>query len=79
MIMPRGVKRERNLAEELAIVNAQIAKHEAIIKSLKLQLSALQEEQEQSELRNLNKLLKESGLTTQELADIIVKPKADIA
>ena len=77
--MPRGVKRERNLAEELATVNAQIAKHEAIIKSLKLQLSALQEEQEQSELRNLNKLLKESGLTTQELADIIVKPKADIA
>jgi hypothetical protein len=79
MIMPRGVKRERNLAEELATVNAQIAKHEGIIKSLKLQLSALQEEQEQSELRNLNKLLKESGLTTQELASIITKPKEDIA
>jgi hypothetical protein len=79
MIMPRGVKRERNLAEEVATVNAQIAKHETIIKSLKLQLSALQEEQEQSELRSLNKLLKESGLTTQELASIIIKPKEDIA
>jgi len=77
--MPRGIKRERNIAEELATVNAQIAKHEAIIKSLKLQLSSLQEEQEQSELRNLNKLLKESGLTTQELASIIVKPKVEIA
>lgn len=77
--MPRGVKRERNIADELAAVNAQIAKHEAIIKSLKQQFSALQEEREQSELRNLNKLLKESGLTTQELADIIVKPKEDIA
>lgn len=77
--MPRGIKRERNIAEELATINAQIAKHEAIIKSLKLQLSALQEEQEQSELRSLNKLLKESGLTTQELANIIVKPKEEIA
>lgn len=77
--MPRGVKRERNIAEELASVNAQIAKHEAIIKSLKQQLSALQEEKEQSELRHLNKLLKETGLTTQELADMIIKPKEDIA
>ena len=77
--MPRGVKRERNISDELATINAQIAKHEAIIKSLKLQLSSLQEEQEQSELRNLNKLLKESGLTTQDLANIIVKPKEEIA
>lgn len=79
MTMPRGVKRIRNISEELATVNAQIAKHEAIIKSLKLQLSALQEEQEQSELRNLNKLLKETGLTTQEIADMLIKPKEDIA
>ncbi len=79
MNMPRGIKRERNLAEELATINAQIAKHETVIKSLKLQLSSLQEEQEQSELRNLNKLLKESGLTTQDLANIIIKPKEDIA
>jgi hypothetical protein len=77
--MPRGIKRERNISDELTAVNAQIAKHEATIKSLKLQLSSLQEEQEQSELRNLNKLLKESGLTTQDLANIIVKPKEDIA
>jgi hypothetical protein len=79
MHMPRGIKRERNISEELATINGQIAKHEAVIKSLKLQLSSLQEEQEQSELRNLNKLLKESGLTTQDLANIIVKPKEDIA
>lgn len=79
MNMPRGIKRERNIAEEIATVNNQIAKHEAIIKSLKLQLSSLQEEQEQSELRSLNKILKESGLTTQELASIIIKPKEDIA
>ncbi|NLA87419.1 MAG: hypothetical protein GX847_09125 [Clostridiales bacterium] len=77
--MPRGVKRVRNIDEELATVNAQIAKHEAIVKSLKQKLSALREEQEQSELRNLYKLLKESGLTTQELADIIIKPREDIA
>ena len=77
--MPRGVKRERNITEELATVNAQIAKHEAIIQSLKQQLSALQEEKEQSELKQLNKLLKETGLTTQELADMIIKPKEDIA
>lgn len=77
--MPRGIKRERNITEEIAAVNVQIAKHEAIIKSLKAQLASLKEENEQSELRNLNKLLKESGLTTQELANIIVKPKEDIA
>lgn len=77
--MPRGVKRERNISEEIANINAQIAKHESIIKSLKNQLSSLQEEQEQSELRNLNKLLKESGLTPQELAGMISKPKEDIA
>ncbi len=77
--MPRGVKRARNIDEELATVSAQIVKHEAIVKSLKQQLSALREEQEQSELRNLNKLLKDSGLTPQELTDMIVKPKEDIA
>ena len=77
--MPRGIKRERNISDELATINTQIAKHEGIIKSLKLQLSSLQEEQEQSELRNLNKLLKESGLTTQDLASIIIKPKEEIA
>jgi hypothetical protein len=79
MLMPRGIKRVRNISEELATINAQIAKHESIIKSLKLELSSLQEEQEQSELKNINKLLKESGLTTQELADMIIKPKEDIA
>lgn len=77
--MPRGVKRERNIQEELATVGAQIAKHEAILKSLKSQLSALQEEQEQSELRNLNKLLKESGLTPEELKNFIAKPKDEVA
>lgn len=77
--MPRGVKRERNISEEIANINAQIAKHESTIKSLKLQLSALQEEQEQSELRSLNKLLKETGMTPQELAGMINKPKEDIA
>lgn len=77
--MPRGIKRQRNIPEEITSVSAQIAKHEAIVKSLKSQLSSLQEEQEQSELRNLNRLLKESGLSTQDLANIIVKPKDDIA
>lgn len=77
--MPRGIKRERNIAEEIATVSAQISKHEAAIKSLKSQLSALQEEQEQSELRTLNKLLKDSGMTTKDLANIIVKPKEEIA
>ncbi len=77
--MPRGVRRERNIPEEIASVNAQIAKHEAIIKSLKSQLATLQQEQEQAELRNLNKLLKESGMTAQELANMINKPKEEIA
>jgi hypothetical protein len=76
--MPRGIKRERNIAEEITAVIAQISKHEAVIKSLKSQLSALQEEQEQSELRTLNKLLKDTGMTTKDLANII-KPKEEIA
>lgn len=77
--MPRGVRRERNIPEEIASINAQIAKHEAVIKSLKAQLATLQQEQEQAELRNLNKLLKESGMTAQELASMINKPKEEIA
>lgn len=77
--MPRGIKRERNIPQEIASVNSQIAKHEAIIKSLKSELSSLQDELEQTELKNLNKLLKESGLTTKDLESIIVKPKEDIA
>ncbi|MEL4106560.1 hypothetical protein AAFA46_06955 [Oscillospiraceae bacterium WX1] len=77
--MPRGIKRERNIAEEMASVSAQIAKHESAIKSLRSQLNALLEEQEQAELKSLNKLLKESGLTPEELASMIVKPAEDIA
>jgi 1,6-anhydro-N-acetylmuramate kinase len=77
--MPRGVKRERNIPEEIKTVTAQIAKHDAAIKSLKAQLASLQEELEQAELKNLNKLLKESGLTTKDLANIIIKPKEEIA
>ncbi|UOO37483.1 hypothetical protein IZU99_09560 [Oscillospiraceae bacterium CM] len=77
--MPRGIKRERNIAEEMASVSAQIAKHESVIKSLRSQLNALLGEQEQAELKSLNKLLKESGLTPEELASMIVKPTEDIA
>lgn len=76
--MPRGIKRERNIPEEIASVTAQIQKHEAIIKNLKSQLASLQEEMEQVELKSLNKLMKESGLTTKDLENII-KPKEDIA
>jgi predicted nuclease with TOPRIM domain len=77
--MPRGVKRERNIPDEIASVNAQIAKHEAVIKTLKSQLSGLQEEQEKCELKSLNKLLKETGMTAKDLESIIVKPKEEIA
>jgi predicted nuclease with TOPRIM domain len=77
--MPRGVKRERNIIDEIATVNAQIAKHEAVIKTLKTQLAGLQEELEQSELKSLNKLLKETGMTAKDLESIIVKPKEEIA
>jgi predicted nuclease with TOPRIM domain len=77
--MPRGVKRERNIPEEIASVNEQISRHEGVIKTLKAQLSALQEEQEQQELKNLNRLLKESGLTAKDLEGFIVKPREDIA
>ena len=77
--MPRGIKRERNIPEEIASVTAQIHKHENVIKTLKSQLSSLQDELEQNELKSLNKLLKESGMTTKDLESIIVKPKEDIA
>ena len=77
--MPRGIKRERNIPEEIATVTAQISKHEAVIKALKIQLAALQEEMEQNELKNLNKLLKESGLTPKDLESFIARPKEDIA
>lgn len=77
--MPRGIKRERNIPEEIATVTAQISKHEAMIKTLKIQLAALQEEMEQNELKSLNKLLKESGLTPKDLERFIARPKEDIA
>ncbi len=77
--MPRGIKRERNIPEEIKTVSAHIAKHENALKDLKAQLIALREEQEQTELKNLNKLLKETGMTPKELADMLAKPKEDIA
>ena len=61
--MPRGVKRERNIPEEIESVNAQIAKHEAVIKSLKAQMASLQAELEQLELKQLNEYLKQNGMT----------------
>jgi hypothetical protein len=77
--MPRGIKRERNISEEIASISAQISKHESVIKTLKAQLSALQNEQEQNELKNLNKLLKESGLSAKDLESFIAKPREEIA
>ncbi len=75
--MPRGVKRERNIPEEIATVSAQIAKHESVIKSLKGQLSSLQEELEQAELKKLNAYLKENGITAQDVVDTVMKKKEE--
>ncbi len=75
--MPRGVKRERNIPEEIATVSAQIAKHESVIKSLKGQLSSLQEELEQAELKKLNTYLKENGITAQDVVDTVMKKKEE--
>ncbi len=75
--MPRGVKRERNIPEEIATVSTQIAKHESIVKSLKAQLASLQEEREKNELKQLNEYLKANGLSAQELVDSVVKPKEE--
>ena len=75
--MPRGVKRERNIPEEIESVNAQITKHEAIIKSLKAQLLSLQEELEQKELKQLNQYLKENGMSAKDLVDTVIKRKEE--
>lgn len=77
--MPRGVKRERNFAEEMGLINSKIAEYESKIKTLKSQLVFLQKEQEQNDLRNLNKILNESGLSVNEIAKLIKSPKNEIA
>lgn len=77
--MPRGVKKERNFAEEIALIDAKISEYESKIKTLKSQLVFIQKAHEQNDLRNLNKLLSESGLSVDEIAKLIKKPKNDIA
>ena len=71
--MPRGVKRERNIPEEIETVMAQIEKHEGVIKSLRTQLTSLQEEFEQMQLKQINQYLKENGLTAKDLVDTVIK------
>lgn len=75
--MPRGIKRERNIPEEITSLSSQIAKHESVIKSLKAQLTSLQAEREQSELKQLNEYLKENGLTAKDLVDTVIKEKEE--
>ena len=77
--MPRGVRRERNYAEEIAAIDTKIADYEAKTKTLKAQLVFLKKEQEQSDMRDLIKVLNESGLTANEVAKLIKKPKEEIA
>ncbi|SHI22014.1 hypothetical protein SAMN02745823_03536 [Sporobacter termitidis DSM 10068] len=77
--MPRGVKRERNIGEEISLINTKITEYESKIKTLKSQLVFLQKEQEQNDLRNLNKILNESGLSVDEVAKLIKKPNSEIA
>jgi len=75
--MPRGVKRVRNLSEEIETVKKQIAKHESAVKSLKAKLSSLEKEHEQSELKQLNDYLKEKGLSAQDLVEAVIKQNWD--
>ena len=75
--MPRGVKRERNYDDEIERIAAQISQHEASIKALKGQLSSLKEEKEQNDLKSLNKLIRESGLSVKEVSKLLSDQKAE--
>lgn len=77
--MPRGVRRERNYAEEMAAIDSKIADYEGKIKTLKAQLVFLRKEQEHNDLRELIKVLNDSGLSASEVASLIKKPKEEIA
>lgn len=61
--MPRGVRRERNIEEELAIVDAKINKHEKSIAELKNMRSQLEEQQYRKDASRLMQAISLSGIS----------------
>lgn len=61
--MPRGVRRELNIEEELAIVDAKINKHEKSIAELKNVRSQLEEQQYRKDASRLMQAVSSSGIS----------------
>ena len=61
--MSRGVRRERNIEEELAIVDAKINKHEKSIAELKNARSQLEEQQYRKDASRLMQAVSSSGIS----------------
>jgi chromosome segregation ATPase len=72
--MPRGVKKQKNYEEEIALIEEKIASHESKIKTLRLQLESLRKEREQKNLQELNRLINQSGMSIDDISKMISKP-----
>ncbi|HHT16747.1 MAG TPA: hypothetical protein GXZ77_03400 [Papillibacter sp.] len=70
-------KKARNIDEEIATVVKQIEKQEARLKKLKGQLASLEEEREAAQLKYLQQILKETGLSLSEAIEILEKQKGE--
>lgn len=73
--MPRGVKKTVDYAKEIEEIEQKISTHKNLIDTLKKEKSNLKREQQKAEKVKLVELIADSGLTAEQLSDLISKVK----
>jgi len=73
--MPRGVKKTVDYAKEIEEIEKKIEANKNLIDTLKKEKLALKHEQQKSEKVKLVKMIADSGLTTDQLTDLLAKVK----
>ena len=73
--MPRGVKKSIDYAAAIEEIDKKISINKEIIDTLKKEKSKLQREQKKAEKKKMLDIITGSGLTTEQLADLVSKIK----
>ena len=73
--MPRGVKKAMDYDTEMAKIDAMIKKQSEVLSKLKAEKKALQDKKNEADLRALQGLILNEGMTVAEIADIVKKSK----
>lgn len=73
--MPRGVKKTTDYSSAIEEIDKKVSTHKNIIDTLKKEKAKLQYEQRKADKNKLMEIVAKSGLTPEELSDLISQIK----